>query len=365
MVGVVPGCGEHALAFHAHDPRGRAHTCTRTRTRTVASRALCRPRSEPALAPSQVSSRCCPEPGHLCLEPAAGERARQGGREGGSLGRPASHVAPRPPGLAGPSLHHVHSPQGPGPELLICFPPGLMVRDLYASAPLRHFNQALGGASGAEPGAAAPMGSVGHCPHPPSCWGPAPSVGGEPRSPFMGFMGTDTGHRGALLAPTGGQALVSGSRPGKAPSIPASGGCWVPWGTVRGGRSRSAGACGDHDRSSPPLCLALPGTLCGAGQPTFAKAPLVGTHGTVPHILGGETEELRGQVWGAAGRACGQSLQAQPPSPGGGARARDRRGPPAVREGVPSACRRGHPRQEEPRGEGLGARGTAGAGPRT
>lgn len=227
---------EHALAFHAHDPRGRAHTCTRTRTRTVASRALCRPRSEPALAPSQVSSRCCPEPGHLCLEPAAGERARQGGREGGSLGRPASHVALRLPGLAGPSLHHVHSPQGPGPELLICFPPGLMVRDLYAPAPLRHFNQALGGASGAEPGAAAPMGSVGHCPHPPSCWGPAPSVGGEPRSPFMGFMGTDTAHRGALSAPTGGQALVSGSRPGKAPSIPASGGCWVPWGTVRGGR---------------------------------------------------------------------------------------------------------------------------------
>lgn len=113
---------EHALAFHAHDPRGRAHTCTRTRTRTVASRALCRPRSEPALAPSQVSSRCCPEPGHLCLEPAAGERARQGGRKGGSLGTLASHVAPRPPGLAGPSLHHVHSPQGPGPELLICFP---------------------------------------------------------------------------------------------------------------------------------------------------------------------------------------------------------------------------------------------------
>lgn len=133
-----------------------------------------------------------------------------------------------------------------------------------------------------------------------------------------------------------------------------------------GGGGGSAGTCGDHDRSSPPLCLALPGALCGAGQPTFATAPLVGTHGTVPHILGGETEELRGQVWGAAGRACGQSLQAQPPSPGGGARARDRRGPPpAVREGVPSACRRGHPRQEEPRGEGLGAGGTAGAGPRT
>lgn len=219
-----------------------------------------------------------------------------------------------------------------------------MVRDLYAPAPLRHFNQALGGASGAEPGAAAPMGSVGHCPHPPSCWGPAPSVGGEPRSPFMGFMGTDTGHRGALSAPTGGQALVSGSRPGKAPSIPASGGCWVPWGTVRGERGRSAGACGDHDRSSPPLCLALPGALCGAGQPTFATAPLVGTHGTVPHILGGETEELRGQVWGAAGQACGQPAgsatvpwrrrtgqrQAWPPGSEGGC-------PQRLQEGAPQA----------------------------
>lgn len=134
--------------------------------------------------------------------------------------------------------------------------------------------------------------------------GPRPHLWAGSHGPL--FVGKDTvghllpwenlGHslNGALSAPVGGQALVSGSRSGKALSTPASGECWVPrdiaaWGGQPERVVTLTGAC----HCSARHCLALSVGQVTQGRHSWHRPP----------CTGGETEELRDQVWRAAGRA--------------------------------------------------------------